>query len=180
MVCNLYLTRRPRSAIGKFGKIPDFLRKRRRSKRAAPIIYSPWGKWSGAHFNPAVTLTFWRLGKAHGADAFFYIISQFIGAVIGVMLSAVILQNTLTHPSVNYVVTLPGSKGVAVAFIAEAIISFIQMTMTLNMTNRTNIARYTGLFAGALVATYISVESPLSGMSMQLRGMQSTRQFGGD
>jgi aquaporin Z len=130
------------------------------------IIYSPWGKRSGAHFNPSVTLTFWRLGKVGGADAFFYIISQFIGAVIGVMLSAVILQNTLTHPSVNYVVTLPGSDGASVAFIAEMIIAFIQMTMALNVSNRMNIARYTGLFAGALVATYISVESPFSGMSM--------------
>jgi len=37
MVCNLYLTRRPPSVIGKFGKTLDFLRIRRRSKRATPI-----------------------------------------------------------------------------------------------------------------------------------------------
>ena len=92
---------------------------------AIGIIYSPWGKRSGAHFNPSVTLTFWRLGKVGGADAFFYIISQFIGAVIGVMLATVVLQNSLTHPSVNYVVTLPGANGVAIAFVAEAIIAFI-------------------------------------------------------
>jgi len=133
---------------------------------AISIIYSPLGKRSGAHFNPAVTLTFWRLGKVGGADALFYIISQFVGAVIGVMLATVVLQNTLTQPPVNYVATVPGNSGVAVAFIAEAIIAFIQMTMVLNVSNRKNIARYTGLFAGALVATYISIESPFSGMSM--------------
>ena len=27
------------------------------------IVLSPWGKQSGAHFNPAVTFTFYRLGK---------------------------------------------------------------------------------------------------------------------
>jgi len=30
---------------------------------AVGIIYSPWGKQSGAHINPSVTLTFLRLGK---------------------------------------------------------------------------------------------------------------------
>src|SRR5262249_1822194 len=133
---------------------------------AVSIIYSPFGQRSGAHFNPSVTLTFWRLGKVAGADAFFYVIAQFIGAVIGVGLSAVILQSALMHPSVNYVATLPGDRGAAVAFIAETLIAFILMTVVLNVSNRMNIARYTGLFSGALVATYISVEAPLSGMSM--------------
>lgn len=133
---------------------------------AIAIIYSPWGKRSGAHFNPSVTLTFWRLGKVGGADALFYTIFQFIGAVVGVMLSALILQSALMHPPVSYVATLPGNNGVAVAFFAEVIIAFIQMTMVLHVSNRMNLARYTGLFAGALVATYISIESPLSGMSL--------------
>jgi glycerol uptake facilitator-like aquaporin len=77
---------------------------------AIAIIYSPWGKQSGAHINPAVTLTFWRLGKVAGADAFFYIVAQFAGAVIGVSVSALIWRNALMHPSVNYVVTLPTNR----------------------------------------------------------------------
>jgi aquaporin Z len=53
---------------------------------AIALIYSPWGKRSGAHLNPAVTLTFFRLGKLTPWDAFFYVLAQFIGAVIGVVL----------------------------------------------------------------------------------------------
>jgi len=37
------------------------------------IITSPWGKQSGAHFNPGVTLTFYRLGKMDFSDAAFYV-----------------------------------------------------------------------------------------------------------
>ena len=37
---------------------------------AAGIIYSPWGKQSGAHFNPSVTLTFLWLGKVNHGTRF--------------------------------------------------------------------------------------------------------------
>lgn len=133
---------------------------------AVAIIYSPWGKRSGAHLNPAVTFTFWRLGKIKSADAFFYIMAQFVGAVAGVTFAAFIFGHAVTNPPVNYAATLPGKDGYLVAFAAEAVIAFLQMTMVLNISNRMNISRYTGLFAGALVATWISIESPLSGMSM--------------
>ena len=33
---------------------------------AIALIYSPWGQRSGAHFNPAVTLTFFRLRRVAG------------------------------------------------------------------------------------------------------------------
>src|SRR5262249_21295797 len=39
---------------------------------AVGLIYSPWGQQSGAHFNPAVTLTFLRLGLVAPWDATFY------------------------------------------------------------------------------------------------------------
>ena len=51
---------------------------------AIALIFSPLGKRSGAHFNPAVTLTFWRLGKVKNWDALFYIIAQFVGGIVGV------------------------------------------------------------------------------------------------
>src|SRR5438132_10796480 len=49
---------------------------------AIALVFSPLGKRSGAHFNPAVTLTFWRLGKIKNWDAFFYVIAQFIGGIV--------------------------------------------------------------------------------------------------
>jgi aquaporin Z len=47
------------------------------------LIYAPWGRASGAHLNPATTLTFWRLGRVSGRDAVFYTLAQFVGAAVG-------------------------------------------------------------------------------------------------
>ena len=133
---------------------------------AVGIIYSPWGKQSGAHINPSITLTFLRLGKVASWDALFYVFAQFGGALAGVLLAAAVLGAALADPVVNYVATTPGPRGIGIAFLAELVISFILMFVVLVVTNTKNLARYTGLFAGILVATYITVEAPFSGMSM--------------
>ncbi|HKA52453.1 MAG TPA: aquaporin [Candidatus Binatia bacterium] len=133
---------------------------------AMGIIYSPLGQRSGAHFNPAVTLTFFRLGKVELWDAAFYSAAQFVGGLTGVVLSAAVLGDLIAHPSVRYAATVPGMSGVRGAFLAEVVISFMQMSLVLRATNTPGLARFTGLFAGAMVAAYISLEAPYSGMSM--------------
>jgi aquaporin Z len=133
---------------------------------AITIIYSPWGKQSGAHINPSVTFTFFRLGKIKPWDALFYIAAQFTGAVLGVVLVARFLGKELSDPAVRYVVTLPGPHGPWVAVVAEFVIAFGLMSAVLYFSNHHHLARYTGVFAGLLVATYITLEAPFSGMSM--------------
>ncbi len=133
---------------------------------AVMLIYSPWGKRSGAHMNPAVTLSFLRLGRIKSWDAAAYIIMQFIGGTAGVMLVRALAGAAFTAPPVNWVVTSPGRYGEYAAFGAEALISAALMWMVLNSAASACYARYTGLFAGLLVAAYITFEAPLSGMSM--------------
>ena len=133
---------------------------------AVALIYSAWGQQSGAHFNPAVTLTFTRLGKIAPGDAVAYVGAQFAGAVLGVFAAALMVRAMLAHADVHYAVTRPGTKGVLVAFVAETVISALLMTVVLTVSNHTRLARYTGLFTGLLVATFITFEAPLSGMSM--------------
>jgi aquaporin Z len=134
---------------------------------AIALIYSPIGKRSGAHMNPAVTFTFWRLGKVRAWDAVFYALFQFLGGLVGVLLAAWLLgQMLVADTAVNYAVTVPGQSGRWVAFAAELAISCGLMLMVLFVSNRPALNRYTGLFAGALVAIYITFEAPLSGMSM--------------
>lgn len=133
---------------------------------AAAIIHSPWGQRSGAHLNPSVTLTFFRLGKVPAWDAAFYVAAQFAGGALGVLACALVLGPALAHPAVAYVVTVPGPQGAAVAFAAEAAISFLLMLVVLAAASHTRLAPRTGLLAAALVFLFIAVEAPLSGMSI--------------
>jgi aquaporin Z len=133
---------------------------------AIAIVFSPLGKRSGAHFNPAITLAYLRLGKIATADAAYYLLFQFIGGIAGIQLASFIFGMPLRHAMVQFAVTVPGPKGTAPAFFAELTITFILMSVVLLVSNKPRLGRWTGLFAGGLVAIYISLEAPLSGMSM--------------
>lgn len=133
---------------------------------AVCIIYSPWGQQSGAHLNPSITLTFLFLGKVAPWDAFFYILSQFLGGVTGVFIVLALLNGKFADPPISYVSTMPGAFGVTAAFITEVVMTFILMTIVLISTNNRKLTRFTGVFAGILVATYITLLAPVSGMSM--------------
>ena len=133
---------------------------------AVCLNYSAWAKQSGAHYNPAVTLTFARLGRVAPRDAAAYVAAQFAGAVAGVLAAMLLAGRLVADASVRYAVTVPGPAGVPVAFVAELGISFVLMTMVLAVSSHPRYGRFTGLAAGLLVATFITLEAPLSGMSM--------------
>jgi aquaporin Z len=133
---------------------------------AISIIYSALGKQSGAHMNPALTLMFLWLKKIRPVDALFYIFAQFLGAISGVAISSLLLGMAVSDRAVRFAATQPGPSGWWTAFVAEAIISFVLVLTVLTVSNTKALSRYTPLFAGTLIAFYITFESPLSGMSM--------------
>lgn len=70
------------------------------------FVYS-LGHISGAHFNPAVTLGAWTVGKVKHHDALFYIIAQFIGAALAMMLA------TNSGAGINLIVANTGAIALA-------------------------------------------------------------------
>lgn len=126
-----------------------------------------FGKHSGAQINPAVTWTFFRLGKINFKDALFYTIFQFAGAVVGAQILKYFFGNLFSHPLVDYGVAKPKpSYSAMTAFTAEFIISFILMLAILFAGSSKLFQKYVALIAGILIAFYLIFEMPFSGMSI--------------
>jgi aquaporin Z len=133
---------------------------------AVLIIRSPMGKRSGAHFNPAITLSYLRLGKIARWDASFYVVFQFIGGVFGVGVSALVLGSSLAAPTADYAVTVPGRYGTAAAFFAELFMSMLLMGVVLWFSNRPSLANCTSYLVGILITLYVLFFAPVSGFSI--------------
>ncbi len=135
---------------------------------AVLLIYSPWGKRSGAHMNPAFTIANWQMDRITTFDAGFYIIAQFTGGFLGVWVFKVLLPSYMANPSIAYVVTIPGMVPGSewIALILEFLISFILLFTVLHLSNYERLSRFTGYFVGILLFFYITFEAPYSGMSI--------------
>jgi aquaporin Z len=147
------------------------------------LVHSPWGRRSGAHMNPAFTLTMVGLGRMAPRDAVAYVAAQFTGGALGVLVSWLLLGDLLAHPDVRFVATrpgVPGVPGVAVAFVAELAMAAALMTLVLETTASPRWARWTGFVAAGCVATFIALEAPLSGMSLNPARTVSSALWSGD
>ena len=134
----------------------------------AAMAKTPWGKRSGAHFNPAVTLGFWQLGYIATADALWYMAAQFSGALLAGAGLFRLLQPWFSHPDIHYNTTLPieGPHGWALAMGAEILISAALMLVLLLALHSPRYKPWTGALAGLALALFVVVEAPLSGMSL--------------
>jgi aquaporin Z len=130
------------------------------------IIRSPFGRRSGAHFNPALTVAYFSLGRIHRWDAFSYVMAHFFGGIAGVFFAHQLLGANLSDLPVRYVITLPGRNGSMIAFIAELITSFALMEVVLLATNHRRLARYTPLFVALVTVFYYMLSMSISGYSV--------------
>lgn len=130
------------------------------------LMRSPWGQQSGAHLNPAVSMTFCLLGRMSFARATAYSVSHFVGASAGVALAGYLIGSPLAHPDVAYAATKPGPAGEWFAFVAETLIAFTMMTVVLWTGNSKRWSKWTPYYAASLVGLFIFFESPYSGMSL--------------
>jgi len=153
------------SAIGSSG-VRNILMGVAMGSTALFIFYSPLTAPSGSQINPAVSLSFLLIGKMCRYDVMFYIIFQFIGGTVAVFAMQSLVGEPLTNLPVNSAVTVPGKYGPVAALITELVIAFLTMAMALFTSHHEKLKKYTRLFAGCLVCTWVIVAGPISGFGM--------------
>ena len=132
----------------------------------AVVIYL-FGEKSGANINPATTWAFFRLKKINFADSVFYTLAQFAGAIAAALTLKFALGLWFAHPLINFGVTKPMPPHNSLsAFVAEFIISFVLMFVVLIFISSKRLEKYAAVVAGVLIALYLIVELPFSGMSL--------------
>ena len=108
------------------------------------VLIWTFGPYSGAHFNPVVSIVMMFLGKLTKQDMLFYVLCQLIGGVLGVVFANMIFDLDIISISDNKRLT----SGV---FISEVIATFgLLITILLVGKQKTEmVAPAVGLYIGA-------------------------------
>lgn len=124
------------------------------------LIYT-FGHISGAHFNPAVTISFFIHGDMDLKSTLKYIISQLIGA----LLASSILFLTFGNIA-NLGATLPKGSWQQ-AFIMEFILTFLLVIVIMGSAiHEKAVKSFAGIAIGATVGLEVMFGGPISGASM--------------
>jgi len=136
---------------------------------ALGAIYS-FGHISGAHINPAVTISLAARGKFPWKDVLPYVIAQLLGAIFAALLNASILGDLATRALLG--ATYPNkmlSRYVNPDFAAltcEIVITFILVLTILSATEKEAPSGFAGLAIGLILCMNVTIASNISGGSL--------------
>lgn len=126
----------------------------------AAMIYAV-GHISGAHFNPAVTLGFWSVGRFPLARVPGYLLSQFLGALLASGAHKILWPATVGFGMTEF--SVPLWTGI----LAEVIISFALMFVIMSVaTDARAVGELAGIAIGVTVALAAFVIGPITKASM--------------
>lgn len=121
-----------------------------------------FGKASGAHFNPAVTLSLWMARKFERQQVLPYLLSQLLGAFLGSL-----LLRLLFPAATSLGETLPADDQVLLAFGLEFFMTFLLMLLVMLLVKNIITIPYAGgVSIGLLIFLEAFFGGPYSGASM--------------
>lgn len=128
----------------------------------ALITFSPVGRLSGAHMNPAVSAAFYLEGKLSALMLAGYVTAQLAGATIG---AAALLSWGSLGKSVHYGATVPGPAGSGYALLGETATTFCLIAGLFTILSYRSLRKFAPLLFPPLYAVMVYLEGPLSGTS---------------
>jgi aquaporin Z len=127
------------------------------------IALSTIGKESGAHINPAVTMSFWLMRKLESRAAIGYIVAQVVGACVGAL---PLLAWGSMGRSIAFGATIPGEGySTPVVFMGEVVTTFGLVATLCVFLGIRHLRRFTPFVIPFLYAVMVPLEAPISGTS---------------
>jgi len=124
------------------------------------MIYA-LGSFSGAHFNPAVSLGFLLTGSISPIEFASYLVAQFAGGIAASLLLARIFPQSVHLGATAFTI------GTFAAFALEVLLTFFLMLVILRVSAAGNgSSLLSGLVIGSMVFLAALVAGPLTGASM--------------
>ncbi|WP_048648987.1 MIP family channel protein [Nitratireductor soli] len=127
------------------------------------------GPVSGAHLNPAVTLGAFLSGRLPAKDVAPYMVAQVVGGILGAAVLWVIASgNAAGAPAVLAANGWDAANGYSMgsAFIAEAVATFIFVTVILGVTSKKHETAFAGLVIGLTLTVIHLCLIPITGTSV--------------
>jgi glycerol uptake facilitator-like aquaporin len=138
------------------------------------LIFTPLGRRSGGHMNPAVTVALWLVDAFPGRSVPPYVAAQLAGSATGTAIARLVWGGVISRPPVDHGVIrpVPGWDPASV-FLAEAGSMMALILVVGYFLAHPAYVRLLPYVIGLCVATVIALLGPLSGGSIN-----PARQFG--
>jgi MIP family channel proteins len=132
---------------------------------ALAVLVSALGPVSGGHFNPAVTLAVWIMGKLTPLRAGLYVVAQLIGALAAGLALKVVFADAWQASNIGTPALGPGITP-AIGIAVEAVLTALLVLAVIGTAVDPRAPRIGGLAIGLAVAADILVGGPLTGAAM--------------
>jgi aquaporin Z len=129
----------------------------------AAIAYSPLGRISGAHINPAMTFAFYLARRLQWRDASCYVLAQIVGAAVGAAL--LLLWGRVGASAAWGASTPPTDLFILWPIAGEIVCTFLLVALVFLFASRAATQPFTPLINPPLFALLSWLEAPLSGAS---------------
>lgn len=124
------------------------------------------GNISGCHINPAVSLGMLVSGRMNVKDFVGYVISQFLGGILGAGLLCVILGSNASLGTNGFGEASAIGISMGIAFLVEVILTFVFVLAILGVTSKAENGRVAGLVIGFTLTLIHIFGIPFTGTSV--------------